>query len=153
MARALCSTCFSVPFILSLFFFNLGRSLGESYLSIAVHCKKRLAIFPSPAGMSLTKLSLAGNNYSRLGRVWLVTSRLGTGTSRTFFYSVLCNILFHFCTYYSGRDLKQLEKYTFLKCAGYTLYWFQNLRGIYLLKGTLQYTGVLFVHIVKRFSS
>jgi hypothetical protein len=27
-----------------------------------VHCKKRLAIFPSPAGMSLTKISLAGNN-------------------------------------------------------------------------------------------
>ncbi len=27
-----------------------------------VHCKKRLAIFPSPAGMSLTKLSLPGNN-------------------------------------------------------------------------------------------
>ncbi len=26
-----------------------------------VHCKKRLPIFPSPAGMSLTKLSLAGN--------------------------------------------------------------------------------------------
>jgi DNA polymerase I-like protein with 3'-5' exonuclease and polymerase domains len=28
----------------------------------AIRCKKRLAIFPSPAGMSLTKLSLAGNN-------------------------------------------------------------------------------------------
>ncbi len=27
-----------------------------------VHCKKRLAIFSSPAGMSLTKISLAGNN-------------------------------------------------------------------------------------------
>ncbi len=26
-----------------------------------LHCKKRLAVFPSPAGMSLTKLSLAGN--------------------------------------------------------------------------------------------
>ncbi len=26
------------------------------------HCKKRLAVFPSPAWMSLTKLSLAGNN-------------------------------------------------------------------------------------------
>jgi hypothetical protein len=26
-----------------------------------VHCKKSLAAFPSPAGMSLTKLSLAGN--------------------------------------------------------------------------------------------
>jgi hypothetical protein len=27
-----------------------------------VHCKKRQLIFPSPAGMSQTKLSLAGNN-------------------------------------------------------------------------------------------
>jgi hypothetical protein len=26
------------------------------------HCKKRLRIFLSPAGMSLTQLSLAGNN-------------------------------------------------------------------------------------------
>jgi hypothetical protein len=26
-----------------------------------VHCKKRLAIFPYPAGISLTKLSMAGN--------------------------------------------------------------------------------------------
>jgi hypothetical protein len=28
-----------------------------------MHCKKRLAIFPSPAGMSLTKLSLIRNNF------------------------------------------------------------------------------------------
>jgi hypothetical protein len=27
-----------------------------------LHCKKRFSFFPSPAGMSLTKLSLAGNN-------------------------------------------------------------------------------------------
>jgi hypothetical protein len=27
-----------------------------------LHCKKRLTIFLSPAGMSLTKLSLDGNN-------------------------------------------------------------------------------------------
>ncbi len=35
------------------------------------HCKKELAIFPSPAGMSLIKLSLGGKklNYSRPGRV------------------------------------------------------------------------------------
>ena len=32
------------------------------FVSSPVHCKKRLASFPSPAGMSLTKLSLAGNN-------------------------------------------------------------------------------------------
>ncbi len=30
-----------------------------------VHCKNRLTIFPSPAGMSLTKLSLAGNINSQ----------------------------------------------------------------------------------------
>jgi hypothetical protein len=27
-----------------------------------LHCKKRLAAFPSPSGMSLATLSLAGNN-------------------------------------------------------------------------------------------
>ncbi len=53
------------------------------------HCKKELAIFPSPAGLSLTKLSLGGKklNYSRPGRVWSVTSRLGTGKRPTLFYS------------------------------------------------------------------
>jgi hypothetical protein len=39
-----------------------GSSLSEIKLYIGLHCKKRLAVFPSPAGMSLTKLSLAGNN-------------------------------------------------------------------------------------------
>jgi hypothetical protein len=29
---------------------------------ISLHCKKWLSIFPPPAGMSLNKLSLAGNN-------------------------------------------------------------------------------------------
>jgi hypothetical protein len=29
----------------------------------SVHCKKRFASFPSPAGMSLTKLSLDGNKF------------------------------------------------------------------------------------------
>jgi hypothetical protein len=36
------------------------RYVATSHYSI--HCKKRLAIFPSPAGMSQTKLSLAWNN-------------------------------------------------------------------------------------------
>ncbi len=31
-------------------------------ISNSVYCKKRLMIFLSPAGMSLIKLSLAGNN-------------------------------------------------------------------------------------------
>ncbi len=49
-----------------------------------IHCKK-IAIFSSPAGMSLIKLSLAGNNFWP-GRVWLlVTSQLGTGKSLALF--------------------------------------------------------------------
>jgi len=32
-----------------------------SSINHAIHSKKRLAVFPSPAGMTLTKLSLAGN--------------------------------------------------------------------------------------------
>jgi hypothetical protein len=53
------------------------------------HCKKELAVFPSPAGMSLIKLFLGGNNlvFSRPERVWSVTSRLGTGKWLTLFYS------------------------------------------------------------------
>ncbi len=67
-----------------------GRN-GSPIPTPFLHCKKELAIFPSPAGMSLTKLSLGGKklNYSRPGRVWSVTSRLGTGKRLTLFYSVL----------------------------------------------------------------
>jgi hypothetical protein len=55
------------------------------------HCKKELAVFPSPAGMSLIKLFLGGNNlfFSRPERVWSVTSRLGTGKWLTLFYSAI----------------------------------------------------------------
>jgi len=37
-----------------------------------VHCKQKFGGFPSPAGMSLTKLSLAGNNklIPRPRKVW-----------------------------------------------------------------------------------
>ncbi len=56
-----------------------------------LHCKKRLAVFPSPAGMSLHDQTLPGReylNYSRPGRVWSVASLLGTGKPLTFCYSV-----------------------------------------------------------------
>ncbi len=67
----------------------------KKYPLSKVHCKKELAIFLSPAGMSLTKLSLGGGklNYSRPGRVWSVTSRLGTGKRLTRFYSVLASCI------------------------------------------------------------
>ncbi len=37
------------------------RSKNRTLL-LELHCKKKLSIFPSPAGKSLTKLSLDGNN-------------------------------------------------------------------------------------------
>jgi hypothetical protein len=60
-------------------------------LGLLLHCKKELAVFPSPAGMSLIKLFLGGNNlvFSRPERVWSVTSRLGTEKWLTLFYSVI----------------------------------------------------------------
>ncbi len=59
-----------------------------------VHRKKRFASFPSPAGMSLTKLSLGRNNSVMTSlfpprESLVVTSRLGTGNARTFFYGVV----------------------------------------------------------------
>ncbi len=68
-----------------------------------LHRKKRFTSFPSPAGMSLTKLPL-GRNYSVITSLFppreslVVTSRLGTGNSRTFFCTVYCFLFFH-CFY------------------------------------------------------
>ncbi len=42
--------------------YTTSRLLNKWADSFRLHCKKRLVVFPSPAGMSLTKLSLAGNN-------------------------------------------------------------------------------------------
>jgi len=77
-----------------LFSSSCGSFLGE-YRQFSdwrrdLHCKKEWAVFPSPAGMSLIKLFLGGNNlvFSRPERVWSVTSRLGTGKWLTLFYSV-----------------------------------------------------------------
>ncbi len=61
--------------------------------NLYVHRKKRFTSFPSPAGMSLTKLPLGRNNSVMTSlfpprESLVVTSRLGTGNSRTFFYGV-----------------------------------------------------------------
>ncbi len=57
----------------------LGRTAGfmiwfRDRQRTLLHCKKMFAIFPSPAGMSLIKLSLDGNNLiiPAPGRVWSV---------------------------------------------------------------------------------
>jgi len=64
--------------------------LYNTCLGISVHCKKRLAIFPSPAGQ--------GVNCSRSMRVWLVTSLLqGTGKLLTFFTVWRCTLIPRIC--------------------------------------------------------
>ncbi len=72
----------------------IGRKIFVPRIEM-LHCKKRLAIFQSPAGMSLTKLSLAGNNLI----MTLVTSRLGTGKSLTFFtvWSCMSQQILSYC--------------------------------------------------------
>ncbi len=62
----------------------------SQFLHSCIHCKKRFTSFPSPAGMSLTKLLLSRNNSVMTSlfpprESLVVTSRLGTGNSRTFF--------------------------------------------------------------------
>ncbi len=60
-----------------------------------LHRKKRFTSFPSPAGMSPTKLPLGRNNSVMTSlfpprESLVVTSRLETGNSRTFFFTVYC---------------------------------------------------------------
>jgi hypothetical protein len=55
-----------------------------------LHRKKKFTSFPSPAGMSLIKLLLGRNNLVMTSlfpprESLVMTSRLGTGNSRTFF--------------------------------------------------------------------
>jgi hypothetical protein len=61
-----------------------------------LHRKKRFTSFPSPDGMSLTKLPLGRNNSVMTSlfsprESLVVTSRLGTGNSRTFFLRCTCS--------------------------------------------------------------
>jgi hypothetical protein len=58
---------------------------------LVVHCKKWLSIFPSPAGMSLTKLFLAGFP----ARESLVSDILaGEGKMDNLFYSVVKTVAY-----------------------------------------------------------
>jgi hypothetical protein len=65
-----------------------------------VHCKKRLAILPSPAGIqSLTKLSLGGINKSFPPRESLISDiPAGDGNVANFFYGGRGTVCFDFLT-------------------------------------------------------
>ncbi len=62
------------------------------FSKLTLHCKKSFN-FPVPS-RDVTSQTIPGReklNYSRPGRVWIVTSRLGTGKPLTFFNSVKYN--------------------------------------------------------------
>ncbi len=68
---------------------TIALNIADSSLS-DLHRKKGFTSFPSPAGMSLTKLPLGRNNSVMTSlfpprESLVVTSRLGTGNPRTFF--------------------------------------------------------------------
>jgi hypothetical protein len=63
-----------------------------------LHCKKRLLIFPSLAGMWLTKLSLAGNNKIIPGQGEFGQWHPGRGReNRKPFFTVCCKLLPTLC--------------------------------------------------------
>jgi hypothetical protein len=82
---------------------EVSHYLPLSQFNSKLHCKKRLSFFPSPAGMSLATLFLAGNNL-------LVTSRLGTGKTMTFFHSVLRELLYQFLAFLEFLVVNQAHK-------------------------------------------
>ncbi len=81
----------AVTSINKLFFLIFLDKLETNYfLPTSYIVKKRFTSFPSPAGMSLTKLPIGRNNSVMTSlfpprESLVVTSRLGTGNSRTFF--------------------------------------------------------------------
>ncbi len=69
----------------------------EAMSTNPLHCKKKVRHFPVPS-RDVTDQTFSGReklNYSRLGRVWSVTSRLGMGKRLTLFYSVCGRNLVH----------------------------------------------------------
>jgi hypothetical protein len=71
--------------IIALFEYSMWQASfpDYSYNSATIHCKKRFAIFPSPTGMSLTKLSLDGNNL-----IIPALTKLSLDGNNLIFYSV-----------------------------------------------------------------
>jgi hypothetical protein len=47
---------------------GINKTSKLMYGGRSIHCKKRLSVFPSPARMSITNLSLAGNNLTIPGQ-------------------------------------------------------------------------------------
>ncbi len=62
---------------------------------LSIHCKNRLAVFLSPAGMSLTKLSLVGNKFRIPGQGEFGDIPAGDGktASANLFLQCMCEFL------------------------------------------------------------
>ncbi len=72
-------------------------SLMVVFISLGtIHCKKRLAIFPSLAGMSLIKLSLAGNSSTYVVKIPKHISASLQKKTADGFCGILCAFLLQF---------------------------------------------------------
>jgi hypothetical protein len=118
-------------------------ALGQISLSLCVsECEdwlnytvKKFNYFPV-LSQDVTNQTLPGRekfNYSWSGRVWLVTSLLGTGKSSTFFYSV-CGLFILGQGEPRGSLCKMPPVYEVrLKCSGYTF----HAKNVYLQNSDL----------------
>ncbi len=111
--------------------YKMCRSLQVNLKNYSLHCKKRLSFFPFPDGMSLTKVSLAGNNLiiPGQGEFDLLTSRLGMGKSLTCFTVQLFNSVIYLRKLrWNQRPLLLIIKHLL----------FLNLSGAYTVEVVLQ---------------
>ncbi len=80
----------------------------------SIHCKKKVTDFPVPS-RDVTNKTLPGGKkfyYSPPGRLWLVTSQLGTGKSVTFFI-VDRLLLYMFVTSLGIRQKTKIDRWNF----------------------------------------
>ncbi len=75
-------------------------TIKSRFLKHVIHCKKSFSIFPSPAGMSLTKLSLGGNNLYMTSlfpprKSLVIDIPAGDGNIKKLFLQ--CSLCFPYC--------------------------------------------------------
>jgi hypothetical protein len=83
-----------------------GDLIGFPKIGKVLHCKKRLTIFPPLAGMSITKLSLAGNNLIFPALRESLVSDISAGDGKIAIHFLQCNDLGIHCTLLKGMSTR-----------------------------------------------
>jgi hypothetical protein len=121
---------------------------------LILHCKKRLLIFPSQAGMSLTKLSLVRNNIINPGHGESLVSDMpaGHGKISNLFYSVRffsmlelaeLNLVFNFCVYVIHSGWICCKRSTISKNHDVLIFFEKSLHTTYFLRRLKHFSALL----------